>query len=47
MDQHFSVCGIKIPIELKPIYEEVSRTFEAKVVDAIKTKKEEDKSEMD
>lgn len=40
MDQYFSVAGNLIPIELRPLYEEVSKTFERKVMDAVKTKKE-------
>lgn len=40
MNQYFSVAGNQIPIELRPLYEEVSKTFERKVMDAVKTKKE-------
>ena len=40
MNQYFSIAGNKIPIEFKSLYEEVSETFERKVMGAIKTKKE-------
>ena len=40
MNHYFSVAGNQIPIELRPLYEEVSKTFERKVMDAVKTKKE-------
>lgn len=40
MSQYFSISNFKIPIELKPLYEEVSQTFEKKVMNAIKTNKE-------
>jgi len=33
---------MKIPIELKPLYQEVSNLFEKKVMDAITNKKEND-----
>ncbi len=46
MNQYFSVCGMQIPIELKPLYQEVSMTFEKKVMDAIKTTKQEEKNGM-
>ena len=46
MNQHFLVCGMQIPIELKPLYQEVSMTFEKKVMDAIKTTNQEKKNEM-
>jgi len=46
MNQYFSVCGMQIPIELKSLYQEVSMTFEKKVMDAIKTTKQEEKNEM-
>lgn len=39
MNQYFSVGEHQIPFELKPLYEEVSRLFEQKVVGAIQTKK--------
>ena len=40
MNQYFSIAGNRIPIEFKHLYEEVSETFERKVMGAIKTKKE-------
>jgi hypothetical protein len=46
MNLYFSVCGMQIPIELKPLYQEVSMTFEKKVMDAIKKTKQEEKNEM-
>jgi len=42
MEQYFSVAEMKIPIELKPLYQEVSNLFEKKVMDAITNKKEND-----
>lgn len=44
MQQYFSVCGCKIPIELRPLYEEVSTEFEKKVFNAI-TPEEKKKNE--
>lgn len=46
MNNYFSVGENKIPIELKPFYEEISTFFEMKVMDAIKTTKQENKNEM-
>ena len=46
MNHYFFVAGIKIPIELKPLYEEVSRCFEKQVMDSVKNKKE-NRSEKD
>ena len=46
MNNYFSVGQNKIPIELKPLYEEISTFFEKKVMDAIKTTKQEEKNEM-
>ena len=39
MNQYFSVGEHQIPFELRPLYEEVSKLFEQKVVGAIQTKK--------
>jgi len=40
MEKYFSVLGNQIPIEYKSLYQEISKTFERKVADAIKFSKE-------
>lgn len=40
MDCYFSIYGMQVPVELRPLYEEVSRTFEQQVYGALKTKGE-------
>ncbi len=41
MEKYFSVSGNQIPVEYKSLYQEISKTFERKVADAIKFSKEE------
>lgn len=40
MNHYFSIAGHKIPAELKNLYQEVSKTFEKKVMDSVKTTQE-------
>ncbi len=47
MEKYFSVSGNQIPIEYKSLYQEISKTFERKVADAIKFSKEDVNEEIE
>ena len=40
MEGYFNVCNFQIPTDLKPLYKEISNTFEKTLRDAVRENKD-------